>query len=86
MLALALMSSPAVAQQACGPWRIASAALARTYGEHPIEMGQAGSVILTVLANPTTGTFTIVAVRPDGIACLVASGLHWRTVKPGRPA
>ncbi len=37
-------------------------------------------------ANPVTGTWTILASRPDGVACLVASGELYEAVPVGDPA
>lgn len=51
------------------------------FGEKPQAAGIGPfGLIIEVLAAPT-GTFTILATRPDGISCIVAAGAEWRWIK-----
>ena len=34
--------------------------------------------LLVAYVNPTTLTWTLVAVMPDGVACMITSGEDWR--------
>ncbi|WP_424933165.1 hypothetical protein [Amaricoccus macauensis] len=48
------------------------------YGETLQSLGlQENSSLLEVYASDSTGTWTILITRPDGVACLVASGQSW---------
>jgi hypothetical protein len=39
------------------------------------------SVVLEILANPTTGTWTILATNRDNVSCIVAAGQGWQEVE-----
>ena len=58
--------------------------LASGYGESPRTIGL-GSNNTTVVqfANEQTGTWTIVVVNPDNIACLIAAGETWTILAAG---
>jgi hypothetical protein len=45
------------------------------------------SVVLEILANPTTGTWTILATNQNNVSCVVAAGRNWQEVEkqPGDP-
>ncbi len=52
--------------------------LAERYGETLQSLGlQENSTLLEVYASDATGTWTILITRPNGMACLVASGQSW---------
>lgn len=53
----------------------------KTYGELPIGYGisQRGGLILEMLLNPETGSWTFLLIRPNKNACVVASGKDWST-------
>jgi len=62
------------------------AALIDDYGEARRGAGLAGPrVIYEIWASDATGTWTIMAVRPDGLACLIATGRHWFAAIPTMP-
>jgi hypothetical protein len=63
-------------QLQCGPASHVRESLRRDYGETPKGAGQAQGVVLEILAGPK-GTWTLLAHRPDGISCILASGERW---------
>jgi hypothetical protein len=49
--------------------------LSANYGEHPVFSGKAnGGVTLRLFANGSTGTWTVVFIRADGMSCVQAVG------------
>jgi hypothetical protein len=81
-LILALLAMPAHAQQQCGPRAQLVAKLAEKYGETQRTMGyvSGGPAITAVMetyANDDTGSWTIILAKPDGSACMLASGGGW---------
>jgi hypothetical protein len=88
-----LAAIPAQAQQRpCAPVQVMQESLASEYGETPAFIaaaGEAGDLAVATFINPKTNSFSILVVRPDGIACMIAAGEHWRglPVKPvGEPS
>lgn len=87
--ALCLLASPAAAQMPCVPYDKAAENLsAPPHEEQPMMVGEVGDKYLVEFwVNQATGSWTILAVTPDGGACLVASGeklAKWKGQKPGR--
>jgi len=82
LILLALLLAPALpaqAQSACGPHSSFSAQLADTYRETRRGGGLAGpTAFFEVWASSATGTWTILMVRPNGLACIMAQGDGWR--------
>jgi len=70
------------AQQNCGPMENVFAALSQKYGEQPLSQGQTPQALFQFWANTATRSWTIVAVLPNGAACLVASGENYETIAP----
>lgn len=68
------MASPAFAQPQCAPYEAVAVGLYRNYGEELASRGLSAGMILETWANVETGTWTIIAVGPDLVACLVTSG------------
>ena len=53
------------------------------YGEEEVARGTLGSVgEMLLLANPNTGTWTMMIVRPDKLLCPFASGNKFVLTKP----
>ena len=77
-----ILATAANAQQNCGPLEKVTDTLGNKYGEAPIAQGQANGAILQMWANSVTGSWTIVAVLPNGAACLVADGREFRALEP----
>jgi hypothetical protein len=80
IIALLLLSPAALAQPMCGPLDEVQRALLSEFGERPVSIGEATGLAIITFANGESGTFTIVAVRPDG-ACHLASGRRWHDTK-----
>lgn len=89
LAALAAGQAAAQARQNCAPRDRVIAFLAERYGEGLQAMGLSGSAVMELYANRATGTWTLVATGPEGIACLVASGQafepHGEVAKMGVP-
>ncbi len=84
--AMSQSAPPAQAAQ-CAPRAAVLSALADKYNEARRGIGMAGSVVVMELfSNAETGTWTIIATRPDGISCLVASGTEFEAVNDPAPA
>lgn len=90
-LALALaLPAAAAATPACAERGDLARFLEREHGEILAGGGIASPAIrFELYARPDGRSWTIVAVRPDGVACMVAAGEHWEPVAPrppGRPS
>jgi hypothetical protein len=82
---------PALAERPfCGQRDEIVAALEKTYREarRAVAMQNAG-VVIEIFASTETGTWTLLATRPDGVTCAMAAGEAWREedgVVPDPPA
>lgn len=76
ILAAFFMAGPAVAQEVrCGGYADAVAGLASEYGETlAVSMLTAEGTALQVFANDDLGTWTMLQVFANGMACYVAHG------------
>jgi hypothetical protein len=80
------MQSPANPSQ-CGPRDTVLGALENTYGEGRRGICIAGSqMVMEIFANLDTGTWSVIATRPDGTTCLIASGTGFEAVSGPAPA
>ena len=80
---LAALAPPASAQSACGPHEIIAERLAVNHGEELLGRGlQSPKSLFEIWRSPDTGTWTIVMLRPDGTACVMASGFAWTDETP----
>lgn len=68
----------------CYPRDAIHAHLAERYGERPAGVGVAAGQLVELLTRPDGASWTILVVRPDGLACPVAAGEDWKAV--GKPA
>jgi hypothetical protein len=88
ILAILALLSPTLAgaQSNCMAREIVTGVLIDQYGESITGEGLVtmGGVpaILQVWSSPETGTFSVVITRPDGIACVAASGENWIALEP----
>lgn len=83
----AALVSPAGAAGPCYPRDAIRAHLAERYGERPAGVGLAGGLLVELLTRPDGASWTILVIRPDGLACPVAAGEDWKAVNepaPGR--
>ena len=80
---LAATAPPALAQSPCSLHDAITNRLTLEYGEHMVGRGlQSASRMYEVWRSPDTGSWTIVAVGADGVACIIASGFAWTDVPP----
>jgi hypothetical protein len=89
LAAIMLFLAPvaASAQQApCGPTGAVEKRIHDQYGETIVGAGVVAGGTLFTLANPETGTFTVLLRRPDGQTCVMIGGTGYATleaIKPG---
>ncbi len=41
---------------------------------------QSPQQLLEIWSSDSTGSFTVFITRPNGVSCIVATGLHWNSV------
>jgi hypothetical protein len=76
-----LLSSSANAGQ-CGPKQMVTEQLGDRYGEVTFASGVVVDNSVKFFGNPQTGTWSMVVIRPDGLACVIATGEGLEVVKP----
>jgi len=89
-LAVSLSAAPAFAQQQCGAYSGMAQMLAERYGEAvQVEGIASNNTIVQWWANTETGTWSITYLRPDGMACFIATGENhvevYETAPRGQP-
>lgn len=70
-------ASPAFSQTAstpCVPLERAFEELANEWGEYPVGQHALLGVVIVRLENPQIGTFTVISINRDGVACLIDAG------------
>lgn len=78
-----------IAGVSCSPYDQATAHLGGKYHEFSVARGLGGDGIAFELWSASDGkTWSLLSVTPDGMACLVKSGvsLEWSAPLPGEPA
>ncbi len=80
-LAALVACTPATAQMSCAPHDRIVAGLEQRYGEVRQGAGLRLGEMIELWASPE-GTWTLVAVRADGLACIVADGTDWMADAP----
>ena len=83
-VALSALAAPALAAQ-CAPKEEIAKSLASNYHEKPVGMGvSSSSGALTVIYASPAGTWTAIAITPNGSACVLDVGDGWTdTLSPG---
>lgn len=83
-LALLLFAFPAFAQQRqlCAPRNALIEKLSQEFGEAPYAGAIDGAGNLMEILTGPKGTWTLLIVRPDKIACIVGSGEGWLLYEP----
>jgi hypothetical protein len=71
---MAAAPSMAQQQQTCGQRGEMELALANRFGERPFSTATAGHNLVKFYVNPSTRSWTAIAVTPDGGACIFAAG------------
>ncbi len=84
-LAAAAASAPAGATGPCYPRDAIHARLAERYGERPVGVGVTAGQLVELLTRPDGASWTILVIRPDGLACPVAAGEGWTGVRAPTP-
>lgn len=69
----------------CYPRDAIHAHLAQRFGEQPAGVGVAAGQLVELLTRPDGASWTILVVRPDGLACPVAAGEDWKAVREPAP-
>jgi hypothetical protein len=81
-LLLVVGATPTTADAAgpCYPHDAIHAHLAERHGEQPAGIGVAAGQLVELLTRPDGASWTILVLRPDGLACPVAAGEDWKAV------
>lgn len=83
---LAASAPPAFAQNTCGSHDKIAQTLQTQYGESVVARGlQSATRLFEVWRSGETGSWTVLAVLPNGTACVMASGTAWTEEKPVPP-
>ena len=77
---LAVFATPAFAQMVCGPRPSILSNLARIYAEEPVAIGLAANGEVVELLSSESGSWTILATRPNGVACILLGGEAWESI------
>jgi hypothetical protein len=79
-LALLLaLAAPALARPFCAPQEYLAAQMQERYGETLAHSGLTdGGNIVEIWASRETGTWTVLLIAADGMACVVQTGKHWQ--------
>lgn len=85
-LLAAFLARPAGAGPACAPWPQLREALAQGYSEQPAWIGLAGDTQVILALAPESGSWTLVAVAPTGLACVRGAGTSWAPIQPASPS
>lgn len=89
IIAMYIIATPSRSQEQpqmpCIPKLALDQQIAKRYGESILGAGVTPVGILYITVNPTTGTFTVVMRRPDGMACIVGGGKGWATTETVLP-
>jgi hypothetical protein len=64
----------------CYPRDVIHAQLAERYGERPMGIGVTAGQLVELLVRPDGANWTILVIRPDGLACPAAAGEDWTDV------
>ncbi|ANK81696.1 MAG: hypothetical protein TEF_13495 [Rhizobiales bacterium NRL2] len=76
-------ATAANAQLLCGERENVVEKLSRGYQEKPVAMGLTSSgAVVEILSSGENGqTWTMIATRPDGVSCVMATGESWQPVE-----
>lgn len=78
--AAVVLSAPAFAQAPCGPVEEVLKALEANVGEVPTAMGKDERGFAAMLTVSPSGSYTVLGLRPDGVACFITTGDGWQTI------
>lgn len=81
--AFVLPALPALAQQMqCAPVDAILAALEANVKEVPAAMGKDERGFAAMLTLSPAGSYTVLGLGPDGIACILSTGNGWKAIDP----
>ncbi len=82
-IGLCVVAGPAAAQPRCLDYHALLADAAARYGEQPVSLALSarGHAVVT-LANPRSGTWTLLVRRADGCTRAVDHGEAWTAIDP----
>ena len=82
-----ILAALITAQLACGPYAVVVQRLESQRGETRWARAlNSESAIIETWVNNRTGSWTLLSVTPDGQACMIGSGQHFRAWPMGVPA
>ena len=74
--------SDAAQPRTCADHGEALAHLLKKYSEAPVAMGLASNGgVLEVLSSKTGTSWTIIVTMPNGVSCMLATGVDWESLK-----
>lgn len=77
------LAPPAAAQGPCFDRDALAAQLSERYGECRAGMGlQDPETLIETWTSEDTGTWTLIATRPNGTSCVLATGVAWQDAPP----
>ena len=74
LLAIGMVSPAAADVAQGGPKKAVATQLAERFGEIPIVSGISLNNSMKFFGNPRTGSWSMIFIRPDGVACILATG------------
>ena len=74
ILTIGMVSSASADVVQCGPKKAVADQLAGRFGEVPIVSGISLNNSMKFFGNPRTGSWSMIFIRPDGVACVLATG------------
>lgn len=75
-------ASDAAQPRTCANRGDALAHLLKKYSEAPVAMGLASNGgVLEVLSSKTGTSWTIIVTMPNGVSCMLATGVDWESLK-----
>lgn len=66
----------AISTTTCAPLKEALENLSEVWGEQPVSAGGALGVKVLRVENSQTGSFSVLVVNRDGVACLIDAGME----------
>ena len=57
--------------------------LSEKYGERMVAYGLADQIVMQVYADPDDGSWSVLMLNPEGVACIVAAGDNFAAIKAG---
>lgn len=81
-----LLSTSSASAMVCGQHKVLAEALELQYQERQRALGLSRSGALIEVYASEGGTWTVLLITPDGIACILTDGEAWQEALPDGPA